>query len=543
MSQLSPTAAAHQAVQHLLSLHDEEALESALAAAEPALAARAVGAAPALEQKTTLLWAMDDRQRREVLELLPAPLIGALVQNLEEDNRYLLGDLSLEQFRALLSLCSPERKFYWITTALSFTDARANALPLLLPTRELVGILLTRAEFEQQVQAMADFPIEDQRLPPELLHDPAQALIDLFGPENLLRQFPIAEPTLAQFLQTVLDYDPDRYADLIREGLRGLDYQENHPEEWETLTEEPVLLESVEPVEELPADVAPPEEFPSLPEGPPLALVPVAASPLTRLASTLSPALQQHLNEELQDLYIRQAIAEGGSFLLSDLEQVARSVEAYLLLGLQAESGGQPEREAAVLAARPLHKVSQSGARVVERVRQVALRLQPLREILSGEQRALVRSIVRPRLSLGEDGRPRLFLLPGGKLPEEAELPVVATLLHEVVMWAEIARVVGLERISAALQGGATVESVLEELTLAAILYARVELGLTEAADLERFGRRYQPAGETEPASAAVESLRRTLETWTTREALDLRGVLPLFEAALQRLTERAASR
>ena len=102
-----------------------------------------------------------------------------------------------------------------------------------------------------------------------------------------------------------------------------------------------------------------------------------------------------------------------------------------MLLGLQAESGARPEREAAVLAARPLHKVSQSGARVVERVRQVALRLQPLREILSGEQRALVRSIVRPRLTVGEDGRPRLFLLPGGDLPEDAELPTVAALLHE----------------------------------------------------------------------------------------------------------------
>lgn len=539
----TPTPAAQQAVQHLLSLEDEEALERALAAAEPGLAARAVGAAPSLERKTTLLWAMEDRQRREVLELLPAPLIGALIQNLEEDNRYLLGDLSLEQFRALLSLCSPERKFYWITTALSFTDARANALPLLLPTRELVEILLTRAEFEAQIQAMADFPIEDQRLPPDLLADPAQALIDLFGPENLLRQFPVAEPTLAQFLQTVLDYDPDRYADLIREGLRGLDYQENHPDEWETLTEEPVLLESVEPVEELPEDALPPEEFPALPEGPPLALVPVTASPLTRLASTLSPALQQHLNEELQDLYIRQAIAEGGSFLLSDLEQVARSVEAYLLLGLQAESGGRAEREPAVLAARPLHKVSQSGARVVERVRQIALRLLPLREVLSGEQRALVRSIVRPRMTLGEDGRPRLFLLPGGNLPEEAELPAVAALLQEVVIWSEIARVVGLERVKAVLEGGATVERVLEELALAAVLYARVELGLVEAADLERFGRRYQPAGETEPAPAAVESLRRALEAWTSRTGLDLRGTLPLFEAALRRLTERAASR
>jgi len=485
---------------------------------------------------------MEDRQRREVLDLLPAPLIGALIQNLEEDNRYLLGDLSLEQFRALLSLCSPERKFYWVTTALSFTDARANALPLLLPTRELVSILLTRAEFEEQIQAIADFPIEDQRLPVEVFVDPAQALVNLFGAEGMLRQFPIAEPTLAHFLQTILDYDADRYVDLIREGLRGQDYQESHPDEWEALTEEPILLDAIEPVVVL-SDDAVPEQVLPLPDSPPLALVPVTASPLTRLAAGLPVALQQHLSEELQDLYIRQAIAEGGSFLLSDLEQVARSVEAYLLLGLQAESGGRPDREIAVLTARPLHKVSHSGARVVERVRQVALRLLPLREILGTAQRALVRSIVRPRFSLGEDGRPRLFLLPGGDLPEDAELPEVAALLHEVVMWAEVARLVGMERVGNALQHGASVESLLEELALAAVLYARVELGLVGSTDLERFGRRYQPEGETEPSTAARESLRRTLEAWAARETLDLNGLLKLFEPALGRLTLRAATR
>src|SRR5438477_547034 len=111
------------AVETLLSLEDEDALEEALAAAGPVVAARAVSAAPSLERKTTLLWAMEDRQRRDALELVPPALVGALVQNLEDDNRYLLGDLSLEQFRALLNLCSPERKFYWLTTALSFTDA------------------------------------------------------------------------------------------------------------------------------------------------------------------------------------------------------------------------------------------------------------------------------------------------------------------------------------------------------------------------------------------------------------------------------------
>jgi hypothetical protein len=539
---LAPQSALH-AARALLAIEEEEALETAIASVSPSIAARAVVAAPTLERKTTLLWAMDDRQRREALDLVPPALLGALVQNLEDDNRYLLGDFSLDQFRSLLSLCSPERKFYWITTALSFTDARANALPLLMPTRELVEILLTRAEFEEQIRAMADFPIEDQRLPPELLMDPAQALIDLFGPENLLRQFPVAEPALAHFLQTVLDYDADRYADLLREGFRGLDYQENHPDEWETLTEEPVLLEALEPIEVLPEDVSGELEEIALPEDLPVALVPVSAPPLARLTAPLSPARQARVSEELQDLYVRQAIAEGGSFLLSDLERVAQSVQAYLLLGIQAEAGGRTEREGLVLALRPLHKVSQSGARVVEGLRQIAHRIRPLNEILSVEQRALVRSLVHPRLSVGSEGRPVMFLMPGGNLPDSADLPGVTALLQDAAIWTEIVRALGVERVTEALRGGATLEAVQEQLALAAVLYARVELGLVEPADLERYGRRYPQGDEPGPAAAARESLRRTVAAWAGTWRIPPEGAVRLFDVALERVAQRAAMR
>lgn len=529
-------------IQAVLALADEEALEEALSGVSPVVAAQTVAAASTLPQKTAILWALDDRHRREVLELVPPALIGALVQNLEEDNRYLLGDLSLQQFRALLGLCSPERKYYWLTTALSFTDARANALPLLIPTRELVEILLTRAEFEEQLRAIAEFPLEAQRLPPELLLNPAQTLVDLFGPENFLHQFPIADPALAHFLQTVLDYDPDRYVDLIREGLRDLNYAENHPDEWEELTEEPVLLESVEPVEVLPDDVEIPDSVPEAATEPPLALVPVRETPLARAARALPPALQQRVSEDLQYLYIRQAIAEGGSFLLSDLQNVARSVEAYVLLGLQAESGGRPEREAAVLATRPLHRVSQSGARVVERLRQVALRLVPLRDVLSAAQRAVVRSIARPRLTLSEEGRPLLYLLPGEGLPETADLPLAGRLLQEVVAWTEIARALGLERIATRLRAGATVFELQEDLALAAVLYSRMELGLATADDPARFARRYVSPEKPEPDERAREGLARVVTQWSGERRIDPALILPLFSQALDRLALRGAN-
>lgn len=533
MSTLSSGLSSTLAVEALLAIEEEDALEAALAAAEPGIAARAVNAAPTLEQKTSLLWAMEDRQRRAALDQVPPALVGALVQNLEEDNRYLLGDLSLEQFRALLQLCSPERKYYWITTALSFTDARANALPLLLTTQELVEILLTRVEFEEHLRALGDYPVEDLRLAPDLLADPAQALVDLMGPEALLRQFPVADPGLEQVLQTLLDYDPDRYVDLIRAGLRAADYQENHPLEWETLTEEPVLLDTLPRVELFSGATAAEEAL--VADGVPLALLPVTAGPLALLVHALPPARRQQVADEMQYLYIRQAVAEGGSFHRADLERVARSVEAYLLLGLQAESGGNASREADVLAARPLHKISESGARLVESLRQVALRLRPLEAVLDPDQRAVVRSLAQPRLTVARDGTPRVVLLPGARLPAEVDFPTAALLLQEVAGWSTMARAMGLERTEQALRALGSLETLQEELAVGAVVYGRVEPGLTEPEDRARFAKGYlQRGGRLLPTARG--GLRRAVDAWARGRDVDPVQAFTLLDRALDRL-------
>ena len=43
-----------------------------------------------------------------------------------------------------------------------------------------------------------------------------EALVDFFGAEGFLTHFPVQDPNLAHVLQTLLDYDPDRYVDLVR---------------------------------------------------------------------------------------------------------------------------------------------------------------------------------------------------------------------------------------------------------------------------------------------------------------------------------------
>ncbi len=525
----------------LVTTEDEAELEDLLAEVDALTAARAVALSGTLEQKTALLWAMEDPQRRQVLEILPAPLIGALVQNVEDENRYLLGDVSLDQFRALLSLCSPERKYYWLITALSFTDARANILPLLLSTRELVDIFLTRSEFEDHLRALGDYPLEDARIAPDLFVDPAQTLVDLIGPENLLTEFPIKEPTLARVLQNLLDFDQDRYVDLIREGLRAIDYQENHPLEWETLTEDPILVDALAPAPEVEAAApSPGEEEEPAPEEPQmaLALVPTDRSPLVRLAAALPTLQQQRVADELQYLFLRQAVAEGGSFLLDDLTRVARSVEAYLQLGLRAESGGTREHESQVLLSRSLHKIHLTGARQVERLRQVALRVRPLEKVLDDEQRSVVASLAKPRLTLTAEGEPRLRLLPGGKLPETVDLTTAEALIHDVGAWTALARGLGLAHTQAALLDAGSTAELLEALALGAAVYGRLELGLADAADRRRFRARYVPTGTDTVAPEAFTGLRAAVLAWADGRVADPELILPLLERALTRVAQ-----
>jgi hypothetical protein len=176
----------------------------------------------------------------------------------------------------------------------------------------------------------------------------------------------------------------------------------------------------------------------------------------------------------------------------------------------------------------------------VERLRQVALRLRPLEAVLDAEQRAVVRSLLPPRLTVAGDGVPRLFLLPGGSLPESEPLEGVRTRVAVVAAWSELARALGLERTAAALKRHGGLEPLLEELVISAVLYARVELGLAEPKDRARFAERYLERGTRTPRPEAAQRLREAVET--SNLAPDPNLTLVILGGALNRLQERLAS-
>jgi hypothetical protein len=196
------------------------------------------------------------------------------------------------------------------------------------------------------------------------------------------------------------------------------------------------------------------------------------------------------------------------------------------------------------------------GARRVERLRQVALRLRPLRAVLDAEQQALVESLVLPQVTLDAEGQPALARwadgIPDGPprpplLPMTSGTPLLSLeeaqdQLEKVAAWAGIARALALRRTEAALQAAGSVELLLAAVDLGAVLYGRIELGLAELDDLPRFAARYLTK-RGQPNAIAIRALGRALDPWVAAHQLDAAATGALFTAGLDRLAALAAAR
>jgi hypothetical protein len=270
------------------------------------------------------------------------------------------------------------------------------------------------------------------------------------------------------------------------------------------------------------------------------------------------------LAPELQAILLREAIAAGGSFAFADLEPVVQRVKGLLLLG-SAECGVRSAEwgnrspdipHSAFRTPHSLRDLMDRGARRVERLRQVALRLRPLRAVLDGEQQALVESLSLPQVVLAADGQPALArwaesISPGPPRPPLLPLPPGTPLLaleaardqlERIVAWEGVARALTLRRTEAALAAAGSVDLLLAALALGAVLYGSVELGLAELSDLPRFAARYlTKAGR--PRVTATRALERALLPWSAAHGLDLDTTRSLFGAGLERLAALAAAR
>lgn len=516
---------------------------------DPQQMVRRISQVSSLEEKTRLLWSLTPMQREQVLDGISAPLIAALVQNLGESNLRLLGDISAVKYNDLLSMSDNGRKYAWLQAAMSLDDARAKALPLLTSNEDLVDALLSRLEYVDHVRAIGDAPIEHMRLPPEAMADPAQAILDLYG-ADLMRDFPVPEPGLARVLQQIIDYDPDRYADLIRRSLRKMRYAEEHADVERELREEPILLRWLPAVPSHPDPTrgSPLSTQPSTRTTPHFestdAIVPLGmVQTLPGLAAGLDPERRASVERDLQALLVREAIAAGGSFAVDDLKPIVSRIEVGLLLGLEVLSPGpQAMGSGRVLGTVPLREILEAGAVRLEHLRQAAIRLRPFHGVLDDGQRSLLESLVLPQLVLGPDGQPGLAILAGegGELAF-AEIPALEGRLVGLAAWVAMARALGVTRTEAALSRCDDVDAVLAGAALTTVLYRRVDLELAELSDIIRFGHRYlTPRGAVrKPAARAIEEVT---SGWAGAHDLDTAETLSLLRLGLERLADAARS-
>jgi uncharacterized protein DUF6178 len=555
----SPLGGSDSPAQALLSLEEPAALQAAINALDPEDAALAIGQAPSLEEKSRLVWALQPGRRAEVLDQLHPGFIGTLIQNREAENKALLGDLSREQFTRLLRYCSPERAYYWLTLATSFEDARANLLPLLVPITDLAAALLTQPEFETHCQQIGDYSVEGLGLDlAEYLarainefRDLAFAIVTVFGADGMLREFPIRDRRLRQICQTILDLDPEHYVELIHVALRLSDYAGNNPEENEVLREEPIFLERLLTTDEERARVGltAVEERTERPAAAEIGSVPSLparqSAELMRTAAAALPAQRQsELSQEMQLLFLQEAAYAGGSFAQEDLERAAERVQSYVQLGLAGLSEGDTGQAAQLLGEQRLRTLMESGARQVERLRQVALRLQPWHEVLDKDQIRMLEGIVHPDLGIeGESDRPvlRLRKAPHAAVIEAIDLETARTRLEAIDTWIALVRAVGKARITRRTPDAGT-GTLTRALIVAAVLYRLWDPALAEPADLARFRQTYLDTTTGRWNQAAYRALAEALQTLAADRKLEPAAVQKIARLLARALDDMAAA-
>jgi hypothetical protein len=139
-------------------------------------------------------------------------------------------------------------------------------------------------------------------------------------------------------------------------------------------------------------------------------------------------------------------------------------------------------------------------------------------------------------MTLDSDGAPVLVLLPAEGLPSEIGIGAAAARLRETADWTAFARALGLERTETALRDAGSMERLLEELAVSAVLYGSPKPGPLSPDDRGRFARTCLSPVARELLPEARERLRRALETWGREHAVDVDTLAPLLEDALVRV-------
>jgi hypothetical protein len=538
---------------------------SPVKAVDGAMLAERIESAETLAQKALLLWSLPAIERHAALGGVSAQTIAALIESNPAENTALLGNLPARKFNEIINLGAPDQGRKWLERAVSSKMLAAEMLPALMSSHDLMLMLMTSREYRSALGGLLNFRrAEEMR---SLLHplEWKQNLDDLLlaDAEELLRKAPIRERSLRAILQSVLDFFPELYLQVIRQSVEYAKYREDHAEELLEMTDAPFAMPEF--LTEDPARAATNDSEAPMEHRTPTAtgadgsvteLIPTSGDPFLRLATAALPVdRRDQLEAELKDLLRREILATG-SFSHADLLRAAGRLLFQIRSGLYQIGGTSPESASQALRTRSFSDIVLIGARVAERYRQRALQLAGVRDWLDRTQRQFLTAMntLEPGVD-PETGEPVLYLPTRAGQPREDWQPMpvseVDERINDALGWAGLARAAfgAPARVQTLFAGMKTKTSreAIRRTIVALCLYRRWEPELVNPADdFSQFKRSFgDQFGRLDKARTVVlEALDHSDPSgWRPAEAKDRARALLLAEIERMELGTRSTRR
>lgn len=402
-----------------------------------------VDAAPTLTEKSRLLWEMPADARHQTLGALPAPVVAAIIEGDPEQNTALLANLPAAKYRQVINLGTPAQGRAWLEKAVGSGTLAGSILPSLMTGSDLADMLVTDPGVRRALPRLLNFERAErwrQLLTTNEWHKNIDELL-MADTDELLNRVSIRNQSVKAVLQSLLDYVPELYLEVVNLARDRATRMDEHEGELEDITSMPFGLPSLLNPQVIAGTGA---RNADLPVSPLADLIPEGGDPVFALATAgLSAARKAVLEEQLKTL-LRDEIVATASFATADMQRAAGRVLFYLRAGL--ESFGPTLGDATqALETRQLADISAIGARLAESYRQKALSYAGMRDWLDAKQKGFLDALRLPEAGIDPETREPVLYLAARLKQDRADwtptpLPEVKSRLADIGAWGPLAR-------------------------------------------------------------------------------------------------------
>jgi len=458
-----------------------------------------IDAAPTLAEKSRLLWEMPADARHQTLGALPAPVVAALIEGDPEQNTALIANLPAAKYRQVINLGTPAQGRAWLERAAGSGTLAGSILPSLMTGSDLADMLVTDPGVRRALPRLLNFERAErwrQLLTTNEWHKNIDELL-MADTDELLNRVSIRNQPVKAVLQSLLDYVPELYLEVVNLARDRAARMDEHDSELEDITTMPFgLPELLTP----PAAPGSGDRDAEAPVSPLADLIPEGGDPVFALATAGLSAARKAVLEDQLKMLLRDEIVATASFATADMQRAAGRVLFYLRAGL--ESFGPTLGDATQsLETHQLGEISAIGTRLAESYRQKALSLAGLRDWLDARQKQFLDAMRLPEAGVDLETREPVLYLASRAKQDRADwtptpLAEVQTRLADIGAWGPLSRaafgsVDRMHTIYGTNRTG-TWDEALRRTVLALVLYRRWEPELIRPTeDYAAFRRQY----------------------------------------------------